>query len=79
MRDAISLHEEMLREDALEFGDVDAIVCMPTRHEREVPERAAAVEAGDVGKIARTDAREKEHRKWKAYNRSVCKARANAS
>ena len=42
-------------------------------------ERVAAVEAGDVEKVARIDARKNEHRKWKAYHRSVRKARANPS
>ena len=50
---------------------------LPTKHERKVAERAAAVEAGDIARIARIDVRENERCKWKAYHRSICKARAN--
>ena len=78
-RDAVRLYKDTLREDALEFGDVEAAVRLPTKHERNVAERVAAVEAGDVEKVARIDARENERCKWKAYHRSVRKARANAS
>ena len=76
---AIRLHKGALRKDALELGDDHAAVRILTKHERKVTERVAAVEVGDVKKLARIDDRENVPRKWKLYHRIVCKARAKAS
>ena len=76
---AARLHKETLRDDSLEFGDIDSAMHMPTKHERKMANRVAAIEAEDVEKVARIDAREYERRTWKAYNRSIRKAPANAS
>ena len=48
------------------------------KHDLEVAERAAVVQTGDVAKAALIDAREKDHRKWKAYHCRIRKARAKA-
>ena len=67
-RDAVHLYKETLREDMLEFGDSSTVECKLTKHELKAAERAAAVQAGDVAKAARIDAREEKRRRLKAYH-----------
>ena len=58
----------------LEFDDPNTVELKSMKHELKVSERAAAVQAGDIARLVRIDAREEERRKWKAYHRSIRKA-----
>ena len=78
-RDAVRLYRETMREGMLEFGDPSTVELKLTKHELKIAERAAAVQAGDVAKVAHIDACEEDRRKWKAYHRNIRKARAKAS
>ena len=73
------MHYETLRDDALEFGDVDATARVPIIHERDIAERVTAIEVGDVAKVSCIDARENERRKRKVHYRSIRKACGYAS
>ena len=55
IRDIICLHKETLREDRLEFGDVDVVFRVLTKHERKVAKHLATTEAGDFAKVARME------------------------
>ena len=67
------------REEMLEFGDTYMVEHKLIKHELRAAERDASVQAGDVAKVAHMDARDEDHRWWKAYHHSVRKVRAKDS
>ena len=76
-RDTICLYKDMMRKDAMEFGD--PFVRAPTQQELNIAERFAAYNSAGMDKVARIDKREEDRRKWKAYHRSIRKYRAGVS